>query len=370
MRKHDLMSSAARASALLLLLALGACQTEGEGVDLFPLYRNVRTGEAREFSLLFPLSNFEWDEQETLTWTIPFHVHWRRGAHEQITLVPVLPLYFHQRNLRADIEGVFPLFSRSVQGGRTETSLLVLLADWATRSGDDGLAALSVFPLFQWRREGAGARFSLVRGLELSPTGPMVSLLDVDWTGLSYGEGEDERALAIDAGAVLGRIVNLLHYGDAGSHTEVRVLTLLANEEWSLIHWRAPHAGAPGADGARLVLFPFYWDIQHGAAERTRVLWPFYGFRERDGRAVLHYVLFPLLRLVDDEERERSGFDVLWPLIGHETNPIESSFWFHPLFQYTGFDGGYEWSVLLNMFGYGRKDEQKRVRLFWWPWVL
>ncbi len=290
MRGHDLMASAARAGALLFLLALGACRTEGEGLDLFPLYRNVRVGEAREVSVLFPLSNFEWDEQETLTWTIPFHVHWRRGAHEQITLVPVLPLYFHQRNLRADIEGVFPLFSHSEEGPRTETTLLVLLADWATRRGDDGLAALSVFPLFQWRREGAGARFSLVRGLELSPTGPMVSLLDVDWTGLCYGAGEDERALSIDAGAVLGRIVNLFHWGDVGSHTETRVLTLLANEEWSLYYRRVPHEGAPGADSGGgpewSVLFNMFGVGQRDEQQFVRLFWWPWEFGEGEAESM------------------------------------------------------------------------------------
>ncbi len=359
-----------RSLLLLLPLLLSACVSEQGGLDLFPLYRNQQEEDRGEFSILYPLSNFEWDEEGEVSWTVPFHVHWRRGETEEVTMVPALPLYFHQKSLDVESTGLFPLFARTQAGGRTDTTLLVLLADWASYVGEEGLAALSVFPLFQWREEGAGERFSLLRALELGPTGAAVSLLDVDRTGLSYGDGEDQPALAVDFASVFGRIVSLFHYDDEGSHTDTRLLTLFANEDWSLYQRRTPHPGAPGADTARTILFPFYWDIQHDAATHTQVMWPFYGATSRDDQPITRYILFPLLKLTDDPEHDVSGFDFIWPLIGRETRGGTSQSWFRPLYHYAGFENGYEWTILLNMFGYGVNGDRSRLRLFWIPWEL
>ncbi|MFH0944170.1 MAG: hypothetical protein V2A76_03145 [Planctomycetota bacterium] len=356
--------------ALLIPLALPACATDQGGLDLFPLYRNQQEADRGEFSVLWPLSNFEWDQEGEVSWTVPFHVHMSKVDGDELTMVPAIPLYFHQRGLDLETTTVLPLYSRTIAGARTQTSLLLFLADWARMEGEEGLDGMSVFPLFQWRKEGAGEMLSFLRVLELGPTGPAVSLLDIDRTGLSYGEGEDQAALSVDVASVFGRIVNLFHYDDEGSHTDLRFLTIFANEDWSLFQRRTPHEGAPGTDTARTVFFPLYFDIQHDALHRTRIAWPIYGTTSRGERTINQYILFPLLKLTDDPEGQLSGFDFLWPLIGREKTPLETTTWFQPLFKHIGYEEGYEWTVLLNMFGYGRVGEKSRVRLFWFPWEL
>ena len=365
--------SRARRLSLVVLFPLlcGACVSEQGDFDLFPLYRNQQHEDRGEFSILWPLSNFEWDQDGESSWTIPFYAHWKTGEHVEGTAIPAIPpLYFHRRDLDFESVTYFPLYSRSTAGARTDTSVLTVLADWSRYEGEEDLSALSVFPLFQWREEGAGSRLSFLRALEIAPTGPAVSLLDIDRTGLSYSKAGDQPALSIDVASVFGRIVNLFHYDDEGSHSDVRFLTLLAAEDLSLFQYRWPHADAPETAAGRTVLFPFYFDIQHDAATRSRILWPFYGSTRRGDQAIGQYILFPLLRLRDDPERELSGFDFLWPLIGREKTALETTTWFQPLFKYIGFEDGYEWTVALNMFGYGHVGERSRLRLFWFPWEL
>jgi hypothetical protein len=247
---------------------------------------------------------------------------------------------------------------------------LLWLLEWARYEGEDDLSALSVFPLFQWREEGAGTMLSFLRVLELAPTGPAVSLLDIDRTGLSYSTEEDRPALSLDVASVFGRIVNLFHYDDEGSHLDLRFLTLLASEDLSLFQYRWPHEDAPEADTGRTILFPLYFNIQHDTRTRSRIYWPFYGSTARGEQVLGRYILFPLLRLRDDPERQLTGFDFLWPLIGRERTALETTTWFQPLFKFIGYEDGYEWTVALNMFGYGRKGERSRLRLFWFPWEL
>ena len=355
---------------LLIPLALSACATEEGGFDLFPLYRNQQSADQGEFSILWPLSNFEWDQEGEVSWTVPFHIHMSEADGDELTMVPVFPLYYHQQSLDLEVTTYLPLYSETVEGARTQKSLLLFLVEWASTEGEEGLDAMSLFPLFQWREEGAGEMLSFLRALEISPTGPAVSLLDIDRTGLSYGQDADEQALSVDVASVLGRIVNLFHYDDEGSHTDTRFLTIFANEDWSLFQRRTPHEGAPGADNARTIFFPLYFDIQHDPTTRTRLVWPFYGSTQRGERTIGQYILFPLLRLTDDPESEVSGFDFLWPLIGREKKPLETTTWFQPLFKFIDYNEGYEWTAVLNMFGYGRVGEQSRVRLFWFPWEV
>lgn len=354
----------------LLPLALGACVTHGDEFDLYPIYRNRQDPDSGQFAILWPLSNFEWDEEGETSWSVPFHYHQTRGEHEEMTLAPVIPLYFHQKMLDQETTGFFPLFSSTRTGARSDTTLLVLLAEWGAYQGEDELAALKIFPLFQWEEKGAGERLSLVRGIEIAPTGPLFSLLDMDRTGLSYGAETDEQALAVDFASVFGRIVNLFHWDDEGSHTDTRFLTLFANEDWSLFQRRVPHEGAPGADTGRTILFPLYFDIDHDDELNTTIFWPPYGSTSRGDDTVARYILFPLLRLRDDPVKKVSGFDFLWPLIGQLETEKGRRTWFQPLFSYETFDGGYEWTTILNMFGYGEAGERSRLRLFWIPWEL
>ncbi len=361
------------ASALLLLSASGGCVTAPDDFDLWPIFRNQRSDGGGEVAVLWPLSKFEWsgDGMSESEWVFPFYAHWSNGDEDGVTLVPMVPpLYTHQERVDYESTSLFPLFSNVRTGARIDRSALVLLGEWSRYDGEEGLVRLNVFPLFQWEERGAGERLSLIRGLEISPTGPLFSLLDIDRTGLSIRPESDEPSLAVDFASVFGRIVNLFHWDDVGSHDDLRFLTLFANEDWSLFQRRAAHEGAPGDDQEKTILFPFYWNVRHAEDSRTRMLWPFYGSTTRGAATIARYFVFPLLWWEDDPERQRSSFHFLWPLIGTKEEEGQSAFWFRPLFSYEGSENGYEWSALLSFFGWGRDGDRSMLRLFWIPWEL
>lgn len=263
-----------------LLLATGACSSsedKREGVDLFPLYRNVSDGTTGERSVLFPLSNAEWDDELDVSrsWIFPFYVKWHGGTQEEGIFVPMLPLYMHRRSAEMETTQYVPVWGRTIENGTVRTNVLLFLFEWARAERSGELEASSVFPLYQWETGGAGQRFSLLRAVEMFPTGPIVSLVDVDTRVPSFGGATDESGLKIDVLHAVGKLVQLFHWGDAGSYTETRLLTIFASEPLSLFQRKVPHEGAPGAVERRTVLFPFYWDTDDGV-EQTWRLWPFY----------------------------------------------------------------------------------------------
>lgn len=347
------------------LAASAGCVTEPGEFDLWPLYRDQRGPDGREFAVLWPLSNFEQEGDDEKSWVFPFYLHWRHGEREEATLVPLIPpLYVRQETPDLAALNVFPLYGRVREGARTDRSVLLFLTEWSRYAGEDDLARLNVFPLFQWEERGAGDRLGLLWG------GTLLSALTLDRTGLSFREDGDQPGLAVDVMSVLGGLVTLFHRDDVGSHDDLRVLNLFANEDWSLFVHRTPHQGTPGADTARTVLFPFYWNVRHGAGSRTRVYWPFWGTTTREDQPISWYVLFPLLWIVDDEARGRSAWHLPWPIIGREETPERTDFWLRPLFHWTGHPDGHEWSALLNFLGYGRVGEKRYVRFLWIPWGL
>ncbi|MBL8766471.1 MAG: hypothetical protein JNL94_03845 [Planctomycetes bacterium] len=267
-----------------LLLATGACSSsedKREGIDLFPLYRDVSDGTSGERSVLFPLSNAEWDDelQVSRSWIFPFYVRWHGGTEEEGLFVPMLPLYMHRRSPDMETTQYVPVWGRTTEGGVERTNVLLFLFEWAREQRSGELEASSVFPLYQWEKGGAGQRFSLLRAGEMFMTGPIVSLLDVDTRVPSFRANADEPGLKIDVLHAVGKLVQLFHWGDAGSYTETRLLTIFASEPLSLFHRKVPHDGAPGALERRTVFFPFYWDTDDGV-ERTWRLWPFYATTE------------------------------------------------------------------------------------------
>lgn len=354
--------------ALALITVSTGCVTEKGEFDLWPVYRNARGDDgAREFAILWPLSNFEWSDEKDVSWTVPFHIHWRNGDEEEGTMIPALPLYFHQRAPGFEATSFFPLFDHSVRGARTDTRLLLLLADWASYEGEEGLTQVGVFPLFKWQEVGSGTRLGILHALEASPWAPLVGVLGIDRSGESFHANEDRPGLGVDVGSLGWRILELFHWDDVGSHDDTRLLTLFANEDWSLFQRRVPHEGAPGSDTGKTILFPLWWDVQHDANTRTRVLWPLYGSKVRGDETLSRYILFPLLRTHDDPVAKTSGWDFLWPLIGAGDEGGVSSWWFRPVFSWASSDAGYEWSTVLSAFGYATRGEQSRMRLFWIP---
>jgi len=337
---------------LLAAMGGGGCATDKGEFDLWPLYRNARGDDGSgEFAILWPLSSFEWNDTEEISWSVPFHVHWRTGDTEEATLIPMIPLYVHQRGPDFEATSVFPLFDRAKRGARTDTRLLVLLADWARYDGEDELAALGVFPLFKWAEAGGGDRLGIVHALELAPWRPLVSLLAIDDSAQSFTADGDAAGRAVDFGHLGAGLVNLVHWDDVGSHDDTRILTVLGNEDWSLFQRRTPHEGATGADNGKTILFPFWWDIQHDEKTRTRAFWPFYGSKVREDETLARWILFPLLKTESDATAKTSGFDLIWPV----------------LFSWDESEHGYEWSTILKAFGYGTDGEKSWIKLFWFP---
>lgn len=264
----------------VVLLTTSACSSsedKREGVDLFPLYRNLSDGTTGERSVLFPLSNAEWDDELDVSrsWIFPFYVSWHGGANEEGLFVPILPLYMHRRSAGMETTQYIPVWGRTTENGVERTNVLLFLFEWAREQRTGDLEATSVFPVYQWETGGNGQRFSLLRAGEIFPSGPIVSLFDVDSRIPAFHGAADEPGLQIDVLHAVGRLVQLFHWGDAGSYDETRLLTIFASEPLSLFHRKVPHEGAPGAFDRRTVLFPFYWDTDDGV-EQTWRLWPFY----------------------------------------------------------------------------------------------
>lgn len=352
------------AIALLVLAALSACTSE-KGVDVFPLYRNIAENGHSETSVLWPLSNFEQTGDEKTSWTFPFF-YASSDANQSAFNAPLFPpLYSEKETPMESTTQFFPLFSHAVNGARTKDSLLLFLADWE-RTRADGLVSLSLLPLFQWGDEPGRSRFALGHVGGAGPAA-LVSLYEQETAGLSYrGNGEeDQDGFRLDIGRVLGYLVNLFHYDNIGSHSETRLLTVLGIESASLFQRVSPHAGAPGADRERTVVFPLWWDLREGN-EQTTLFWPPYGRTTRDGTTIAHYVLFPLLRIEDEPDREFHRTDFIWPLTGRLTEKGNSYTWFFPLFRHWHYTDGYQWDVILSMFGYKRRAEARELTLFWY----
>ena len=352
---------------LLLPLVLAAsavgCVSD-RGVDLFPLYRDIETDEGSEFSILWPLSNFEQMGDARTSWTFPFHYKASDERSSELSVPLFPPLYTDNEAPGTSSTQLFPLFSRAVSGARTEDKLLLFLADWVTTESD-GLTSLGVLPLFQWNGEPGRSRFAFGH---IGGSGPaaLVSLYEQETSGLAYYGAGDEPGFRVEILRALGHLVALFHHDTTGSHTRTRLLTLLGIESASLFQRVTPHEGAPGAIHERTVLFPLWWDLREDDT-RTRVFWPPYGQTTRGDQTIGHYILFPLLRIKDDPDREFFRTDFIWPLTGRLTEGENSYTWLFPLWRHYGYADGYQWDAILGMFGYKSRADDRELTLLWFP---
>lgn len=364
-RVPNLVSRALLLAPLAVVAAATGCISES-GVDLFPLYRDLEEDGREEFSILWPLSNFESDADGASSWVAPFYYAMEEGEESEGLIVPLIPpIWISSDAPLGRSRTVFPLYSTKTDDRRTESDLLLFLANWRSYEGEDGLAALKVLPLFQWEDDVGRRRFALAH-VGGPAQGALVSLFERERAGVAYHGDGDEVGTRVDVGTALFQFVDLFHYDDIGSHTDVRFLNVTGNDLVSLFQHVSPHEGAPGADWGRTVLFPLWWDIED-AGRRTRHLWPLYGATTKGGETLVHWVVFPLLRLEDDPESGVSRTDFLWPLIGHKEDAERSRTWFFPVFQQTSTPKGYAWDVILGMFGYAAGEEESQLTLFWFP---
>lgn len=356
----------------LAVIGLIAClfSTPGcvsdSGVDVFPLYRNLDEADgSSETSVLWPLSNFESNETGSSSWIAPFYYSSDGDAGEGLIVPLIPPIWLSNDNSLGSSRQIFPLYYTKTEGAKTESNILFFLSEWSSYEGEDGLATLNVLPLFQWGDDAGRDRLAFGHVGGPGP-GALVSLYENETYGRAYYGDGDKPGSRIDIGSLLFHFVELFHYDDLGSHTDVRFLNITGNEVVSLFQHVSPHEGAPGADYGRTILFPFWWDMTEGD-RRTKHLWPLYGATTRAEETLVHWILFPLLRLEDDPVSEVSRTDFIWPLIGHKSDPVKTRSWFFPLFQYTSTEQGYSWDVILGSFGYGATEEKSQLTLLWIP---
>lgn len=357
----------------LILLATAGCSTEYEGVDLFPLYRDVGDEKAGEFFWLLPPWYESWSPGERLSWSLPFHLHSESGPRTELTMVPLLPLYFHNREPDSELLSIFPIYQRSTTGARSDSKVLLLLAGWSKDAGDSDLKALSVTPLFDWSVEGTGIRRGYVTTSDFltgrAGAGALFTLLDVDRTGLAFHGGDvaDETSTVVDFVCVFGGLFRFFRTGDAGSFDEWRLVTLFDSEPLSLVRWRTPHEGAPGAQGGARTIFPLWFDLDDGTA-RMRMFWPFYGQSQRGDSVTDRWFVYPLVHTFADADEQRDGTDFLWRLAGSSDEHGESATWFHPLFRRRSTADSSSWDVLFGLVGWERKGDESSIETFWFHW--
>jgi hypothetical protein len=356
-------------AALALAATLGACASEYEGVDLFPLYRDVGDEQAGEFFWLLPPIWSSWDDQGSLSWSLPFHLHRVAGEHSQLTLVPLVPLWYRNRSVDADVTAFFPLWNRTVTGVRREHTVALLLAKWTAHDDEPGLQGLSISPLFAWRARPHGRILDFVTTDDFLTgkrgPGALLNLLSIDTSQPRFG-AQDGDALDIDFLAAGGGIVQLFHHGDSGSHDDTRFLTLFASEPLSLFRWRRPHEGAPGEAQRSLQFFPLWLDFED-AGSRFFSAWPVYGFAQADSRVTRRYFAWPLLTVSSEGETGRDGFAAIFRLFGSETERGIDETWLWPLFDVKRAERGHDWNVLFGLIGHGENEQRSVLRILWIP---
>jgi hypothetical protein len=309
-------SSLIRGCLLASVAVVAGCasgEDTREGVDLFPLYRDLSDAKSGERSVLWPLSNAEWDEtkQSKHSWIFPFYVHWRTGTQTEGTLVPILPLYAHVRSPEWESTHYFPVWSRTTEKGSETTNVLLFLFETVRQQNSGALEQSSIFPLYQWKKGGSGQRFSLLRAINywgaVAPGAtnvdldPVVSLFDVDSRVPAFYGAGDEPGIKIDVVHVFGKLVQLFHWGDAGSYTETRFLTIFASEPLSLFRRKVPHEGAPGADERRTTLFPLFDRMVGTDRSKWSVIAGAFGVEREQDRRTLRLLWIPI-DLDDDED--------------------------------------------------------------------
>jgi hypothetical protein len=364
------LASLTRATLLLPLATFGACGTIYEGVDLFPLYRDVGDEKAGEFWLLLPPVYSEWNENESLSWSLPFHLHRRTGAHSELTHYPLLPIWYHSKTPASELKALFPLWQRDRIGVRDTTKIALLLANWTTYSDEPGLKALGIAPLFQWRAGVAGDAHEFVTTGDFLTgkygAGALASFVSIDRTRPSFGT-VDGPGIEFDLVNLGGGLVQLFHYDNTGTHDETRLLTLFGSEPLALYRHRAPHEGTAGDRDSVTMLFPLWFDFVMNSTERFFSLWPFYGYSQRESAVTDRYFAWPVLTTRHDTNVNGSGFELLAGWLGSvETSELDET-WCWPLFSVKTSDRGHDWRVLFGFLGHAANESRRVTYLFWIP---
>lgn len=366
-------STLRRGLACLVPVALASsfsgCTSEYQGVDLFPIYRDVGDEKAGEFFWLLPPVWKSWKGDESLSWSLPFHLHQSKGEHDELTLIPLIPLWYQQKTLDVETRAIFPLWQRETAGVQNVTKLLLGLGGYTSMDDEPGLRSLTVAPLFGFAKTPGGTNLEFVTtGDILTGKGGRNAVLSgvaLDRSVPYFGE-QDRPGLAIDVLNVFGGLVQLFHHDDQGTHDETRVLTLFASEPLALFRHRTPHHGAYGSDESGSHFAPFWFDYADKDG-RFFSLWPFYGFRTRGEQTIGRYVVWPLLTLRSDDQEQQHGFEGIVKLFGVLEDHGTTDRWLFPLFSVKTSERGHDWRVLLGLFGHAENEERSVLYVLWFP---
>ncbi len=367
----DVARRAVRAAFFLTIASLAACDSPYHGTDLFPLYRDTGDAKAGEFFQPLPPYWHSWsdDGKESLSWSFPFHLHRQKGEFDELTLVPLIPIYFHQKTFDSETKSIFPIWQQDSMGVRETTKLLLFVVGWTANSDEPGLQGLTVCPFFSWMNNPSGRSWDAVTTGDFFTgkpgAGALFSLLAVDHSRPYIGE-KDAEGTDIDVFNVLGGFVQLFHTGDSGSHDETRFLSLFGSEPLSLVRHRSPHPGGYGKDNSVTTVFPFYFDIQDSDGGLFEI-WPIYGKRTRGETVTDRHFVWPLLTTSNDDVEHRHGFSCLLGLFGSlEENEIANR-WLFPLFFVKTSDRGHDWRILYGFLGHAANESKRVTYVLWIP---
>ena len=192
---------------VVLASSFSGCTSEYQGVDLFPIYRDVGDEKAGEFFWLLPPVWKSWNGDESLSWSLPFHLHQTKGEHDELTLIPLIPVWYQQKTLDVETRAIFPLWQRETAGVQNVTKILLGLGGYTTMDDEPGLRSLTVAPLFGFAKTPGGTNLEFVTtGDILTGKGGKNALLSgvaLDRSVPYFGE-EDRPGLAIDVLNVFG----------------------------------------------------------------------------------------------------------------------------------------------------------------------
>lgn len=286
---------------------------EGRGSSYFhvwPLFGLNRRGETySEYSTLYPFFRYGADRasgeiEVNAPWPlIQYHARPDSVSHR------VLPLYWYSRSSQEVNGFVFPYF-------------------WGKGAGYE---AQGVFPLwFSSRRP--GARTDLVFPLYFSRQTPDETFRFI--TPLYFSRKTPDRDMSAlfplyfssDAPDSHYRYVFPVYFSNWTKERSFKTVFPLYHDvktaDFRLQVGLPLYLGYKTPSWDFSMVFPFYYQKEDRVEKsRFRYFFPVYGSYQRGSWTSRHFIFFPLYSQFRDDETHATGWDVLWPLLHHESSP-------------------------------------------------
>ncbi|MFO0980797.1 MAG: hypothetical protein U1E76_03440 [Planctomycetota bacterium] len=304
--------------SLLALLATlcSACNEippEADGTNIFPFYRSAhyKGNDDYELDILWPLFHVS-HVRERDTFRIGlFHTESMPDVyHDTWYLWPLV--HAVTTPWRNELV-VAPLFGYRERGATTHYDLVPFLIDSVasitTESGSFAGMRL-LLEEADWGKAGTQVKLIDLWGL--------AHLLDVDTSRVTFAGGPTSVApgYAVSVGKVL-ELVRLFGWNKEGAYRDVRFLEVLGSETFSLFRSQRRLDGSPQAGQGETHLAPFFFSGRDDSSSYTH-LWPLFGVRNEGDSYHKYYFFYPVFAIEGDPVTDRSGFELLWPLIDYE----------------------------------------------------